>query len=307
MTAALRRRCRILLANLVGLSVLWGQSEASAGSDTITDGAILFAKNCSVGYCHGKGGRAGRGPRLRGRTFSNRYLYRTIEEGIPASSMGGWKDLLSEAQIGALVAYIHSLAEPQAHAVAPIVAPIALPPSPNGAPTPMAVMRATQTPALTGDPALGRQLFFESTQRHSCGSCHQVDGTGGTVGPDLTSLSTRSAAEILLDIVFPDAVLLDRWKLIELQTVDGEKLQALHVGNSTKRVKVYDVSSSPPVLRAIKKEKIKSTRPLERSAMPFDYGERYTLKQLLDLVSYLRTGTDGTPAAVTVEDLLRQP
>ncbi len=278
---------------------LCGPRQVSAASDPVTDGAILFAKNCSVGYCHGKGGSAGRGPRLRGRTFSNRYLYRTIEEGIPASSMGGWKGMLTDVQIGALVAYIRSLAKPQP---APGVISSA---GAAVAPAPTPARQSTQTPALAGDPILGRELFFESTQPHNCGCCHQVDGIGGTVGPDLTSLSARSAAEILLDIVFPDAVLLDRWKLIELQTVDGEKLKVLHVGDSTRRVKLYDVSSSPPVLRAIKKEKIQSTKPLQRSAMPADYGERYTLKQLLDLVSYLKTGT-GTAVAVTVEDLLRQ-
>lgn len=288
----------ILLAGIA--LTLCGPREVVAGSDSVTDGAILFAKNCSVGYCHGKGGSAGRGPRLRGRTFSNRYLYRTIEEGIPASSMGGWKGVLTDAQIGALVAYIRSLAEPQP-------APGVISSIGSAVPTQTAATWTPQTPPLAGDPVLGRELFFESTQNsHNCGSCHQVDGSGGTVGPDLTSLSARSAAEILLDIVFPDAVLLDRWQLIELQTVDGEKLEALHVGDSTRRVKVYDVSSSPPVLRAIKKEKIESAKPLQRSAMPADYGERYTLRQLLDLVSYLKTGT-GTPVAVTVEDLLRQP
>ncbi len=287
---------------LTGIAlVLCGPREVGAGSDTVTEGAILFAKNCSVGYCHGKEGRAGRGPRLRGRTFSNRYLYRIIEEGIPASSMGGWKEVLTEAQIGALVAYIRSLAEPQP---APgVISSIGS----AVAPAPTAAKWTPQTPALAGDPILGRELFFESTQNsHNCGSCHQVDGRGGTVGPDLTSLSARSAASILLDIVFPDAVLLDRWKLIEVQTVDGEKLEALHVGDSTRRVKLYDVSSSPPVLRAIKKEKIQSTKPLRRSAMPADYGERYTLRQLLDLVSYLKTGT-GASVAVTVEELLLQP
>jgi putative heme-binding domain-containing protein len=285
---------------LTGIALaLCGPREVGAGSDTVTDGAILFAKNCSVGYCHGKGGSAGRGPRLRGRTFSNRYLYRTIEEGIPASSMGGWKEVLSDAQIGVLVAYIRSLAEPQ-----PALGVIS---SIGSAAAPTPTTRTPRTPALAGDPILGRELFFESTQNsHNCGTCHQVDGRGGTVGPDLTSLSARSASSILLDIVFPDAVLLDRWQLIELRTVDGEKLEALHVGDSTRRVKVYDVSSSPPVLRAIKKEKIESAKPLQRSAMPADYGERYTLRQLLDLVSYLKTGA-GTPVAVTVEDLLPQP
>jgi len=292
---------------LIGIALaVGGPREANAESEVIIEGAILFAKNCSVGYCHGKEGRAGRGPRLRGRTFSSRYLYRTIEDGIPASSMGGWKEVMSDAQIGALVAYIHSLADPDPSASSALRSP-PTPPAPAAAATVPEALPSPQTPGLGGDPATGRALFFEPDSSHNCGSCHQVDGAGGTVGPDLSSLATRSAASILLDIVSPDAVLLDRWKLIELKTTDGEQLEALHVGESTRRVKVYDVGSSPPVLRAIKKEDIASTRPLQRSAMPADYGERYTLKQLLDLVSYLKTGTGKTPVAVTAKDVLQQP
>ena len=33
----------------------------------VAAGEKTFAASCSVGYCHGKAGRAGRGPRLRGR------------------------------------------------------------------------------------------------------------------------------------------------------------------------------------------------------------------------------------------------
>ena len=292
-----------ILLSGIALAVC-GPREANAESDVITEGAILFAKNCSVGYCHGKEGRAGRGPRLRGRTFSRRYLYRTIEDGIPASSMGGWKEILTDAQIRALVAYIHSLAAPNPSASSALRSPPAHPAPATAAAVPEA-QPSPQAPGLGGDPVSGRALFFEPDTSHNCGSCHQVDGVGGTVGPDLSSLATRSATSILLDIVSPETVLLDRWKLIELKTTDGEQLEALHVGESTRRMKVYDVGSSPPVLRAIKKEDIASTRPLQRSAMPSDYGERYTLKQLLDLVSYLKTKTGKTPVAVTVEDILQ--
>ena len=50
-------------------------------------GDKLFAKNCSRGYCHGKDGRAGRGPRFRGRTLDKSYMFKVTRQGVPGTSM----------------------------------------------------------------------------------------------------------------------------------------------------------------------------------------------------------------------------
>jgi len=68
-------------------------------------GEKIFAQNCSVGYCHGAGGAAARGPRLRGRTFEKNYLYSAIRDGIPKSAMPAWKDLLTEEQRWSVLNY----------------------------------------------------------------------------------------------------------------------------------------------------------------------------------------------------------
>src|SRR5262245_59267694 len=58
----------------------------------IAQGSTLFAQSCSVGYCHGVAGKAGRGPRLRGREWDKNYLFKVTFGGIPNSSMPAWKD-----------------------------------------------------------------------------------------------------------------------------------------------------------------------------------------------------------------------
>ena len=53
----------------------------------IARGSALFAQSCSVGYCHGVAGKAGRGPRLRGREWDKNYLFKVTSEGIPNSDV----------------------------------------------------------------------------------------------------------------------------------------------------------------------------------------------------------------------------
>ncbi len=83
----------------------------------IASGATLFGKNCSVGYCHGSAGRAGRGPRLRGREWDKNYLFKVTYDGIPNSSMPAWKSRLTETEIGSIVAYILTLSKLTSDAV----------------------------------------------------------------------------------------------------------------------------------------------------------------------------------------------
>ena len=97
-----------LSALLAAAIPLMGQN-----SSQIKAGEHQFALSCSIGYCHGVGGSAGRGPRLKDRQWDKGYLYKTIENGIPGTSMPAWKEKLSQTQISAVVSYILSLSPNQ--------------------------------------------------------------------------------------------------------------------------------------------------------------------------------------------------
>src|SRR5580704_3658074 len=92
---------------MIALVLLFAQ--AASGPALVQRGEQVFAQSCSVGYCHGVAGAAGRGPRLRGRNFEESYLLGIIRDGIPRSAMPAWKGRMPDADILAVVRYIESL------------------------------------------------------------------------------------------------------------------------------------------------------------------------------------------------------
>lgn len=293
----------------------WAQQPSVDLKDPAVVGAgrILFARSCSVGYCHGAEGRAGGGPRLRGKQWEPGYLYRVTAEGIPRSSMPGWKEKLSRDEIWSVVAYVMSLSDPgQSGAGDTASAAAAGPgePAPESGKTtdlPEPLPEGGRTSAgPRGEPDKGRELFFDAADDLNCGQCHRVRGMGAAVGPDLSGLADRSARKILRDIVLPGARPSSQPVLFELTTVAGERLMVLKAGEQAQRIRVYDVTVLPPVRRTLDRDRVQSLEPQPGSPMPDTYGQRYTLKQLLDLISFLKAGETGSPAAVTLEDLLRE-
>ena len=280
-------------------------------AEVIRSGRTTFARNCAVGYCHGKGGRANRGPRLRGRTLERDYLFRVIRDGIPRSSMPSWGESLNEDDIWAVVAYIEILSplgpddpDPYAPGNHPVPAPAAVSPigrsealSGNG---PV----AGESQPLLGDPEAGEQMFFDTGREHNCGGCHRVGGVGGSVGPDLSGLHERSARSIFIDTILPNSNIAGGGELYRMTTVGDEQLNVLMAGESRTRIKVYNVDASPPVLRSFRRDQVGSLQSLNRSGMPDTYGEQYTLKQLLDLVSFLKSSGAADPQPLPLTDIL---
>ena len=271
---------------------------SSPNIDIISLGSAVFAQSCSVGYCHGKAGRAGRGPRLRGKSWDSAYLIKVIEEGIPSSSMAGWKNRLSEKEIQAVVTYIGTLSNLGPNDPDPILRGEKTPPTLSS--PAMIKQPASQPSGTVGDPVVGKELFFNLSDKLNCAVCHRFNSSGTNVGPDLSSITGRSAKEILKDIILPNAITTEAGQLFSMTTSDGEQLEVVKVGESATRVKVYDVTSLPPVLRSIKTDQIISFELKRPSAMPETYGQRFTLAQLLDIIAFLKS-SDGEP--VTLNDL----
>ena len=275
---------------------------------TIAQGDAQFAKSCSVGYCHGVGGRAGRGPRLRGREWDKNYLFRVTYEGIPNSSMPAWKGRLTDEQIGAIVAYVMSLSKltsdaAEVHTTTSADRPGDSPgveatiKAPTGSPS-----MPTATGTLAGSSKRGKELFFDAANDLNCGHCHKVRGDGGDVGPDLSAVQGRSSRELLQDIVLPSAKISPQRQLLKVICKDGEQIRGLKVEESPARLKIFDVGSVPPVLRSFERDQIETMELLKESAMPAGYGQIYTFQQLLDLLAFLKEPTAGN-ASLSAQEL----
>lgn len=269
-----------VVAALLGGSLLSAQTPNVKLEDpsVIAKGNAIFSTTCGIGYCHGKEGRAGRGPRLAGKRWEKDYLFKVIANGVGNSLMPAFKDQFSTAELWSVVAYILTLSSGQG-------APTAEAPLGPAGP-PVAEPRSASRDPSAGDPEAGRTLFFDASNPKRCAGCHRFQGRGAEVGPDLTAGSARPPREILRDILEPDARL--AVEPLTVVTKSGERVTGVKAGETRERVRIYDTRSLPPVLRTIYKDQIETMTPEKRSPMPGGYGRLFTRKQLLDLVAFLK-------------------
>src|SRR5690242_9913574 len=252
------------------LLLLLSQSvQHDSATAVIARGEKIFAQSCSVGYCHGVAGAAGRGPRLRGRSFSKDYLLNVTRDGIPSSAMPAWKGRLKDDEIRAVVDYVASLST-------------ATDPAPPANPMPPGIGPAS-IPSFNGPPqaARGHALFFDPP-RNNCAACHAVGGRGITIGPDLTALPAKTPAELA-----SQAHATRSRHVLTAKLATGEEFPALLAEQNASQVRLYDLTLTPPVLRTFARPDVVS---LTQNAgwRHGDFVKDYSAAELDDIVVYLR-------------------
>ncbi|MEO7189958.1 MAG: PQQ-dependent dehydrogenase, methanol/ethanol family [Vicinamibacterales bacterium] len=180
----------VIAAATFGSGFLWAAQQSDvivnplAGNTTaIQAGARLFDRSCA--QCHGTAGIGDvRAPALNTGRFSHggedADVFHSIKAGVPRTEMDPNPDL-SDQQIWQLVAYIRSLG-----------------PAASATPAPAAAASA----ANTGDPQAGETLFFGKAE---CATCHDVNGRGGAVGPDLSAAAQLLPVAVRQKILDPNA------------------------------------------------------------------------------------------------------
>src|SRR5438874_5581574 len=132
------------------------RAAASPSSDA-SAGRQIFDAQCA--WCHGNEGDGGTGPNLHGRLRHATTLASIVDivtSGIPGTDMPSFRSPLTERSIRQTAAYVQSLS------------------------------RVSALPA-TGNPERGRALYASA----ACGGCHIVEGQGGILGPELTTIGSR--------------------------------------------------------------------------------------------------------------------
>ena len=275
----------------------------------ISQGEGLFAQNCAVGYCHGSVGRAGRGPRLRGREWDKNYLFKVTIEGVPNSSMPGWKDRLTEKEIASVIAYILTLSKagPDAQEVPSASASSsAAQPAENlntaGPVFEVSASAVMEKNGIVGDPQKGKLLFFDASNEINCGLCHRIRGMGNDVGPDLSKQKSRPVRDILKDILLPSASVSTSRKPVKVTTRSGETITGVLFEENASDIKIFDLGSLPAVLRTISRDQVQAVKSESLSPMPEKYAESYSIRQLLDLIAFLKDA-DPKSSPVRLIDL----
>jgi putative heme-binding domain-containing protein len=138
--------------------------------------------------------------------------------------------------------------------------------------------------SLKGDAARGREVFFLAAPTR-CGGCHQVLGTGSSVGPDLTHVGTKYRPEQLLEqILDPSKEVAPEFAAYLLVTRSGQAQLGLLKERNEKEVVLKDAQGN---LVRVPAGEVKSLEPQRESLMPQLLLEGLTRQAAADLVAYL--------------------
>ena len=237
------------------------------GGDTAAtrDGEARFQRSCAS--CHSVEGRA---PELTSGVFmrggQDAEIFQTIRAGVPGTQMPPFT-ALTDDEIWQLVAYIRSR-------------------SGSGGGT-----EERSAAAGNGDPIAGEATF---NGKGGCIGCHEVNGRGGTVAPDLSAVGARTEEALRRKIVDPSAPMAAAGRgrgaaapsVIVARLRDGREIRGVRRNEDTFSLQMVDASGQ---LHLLQKSALADLRYEDRSLMPADYATRLSADEISNLIAYLRT------------------
>jgi cytochrome c oxidase cbb3-type subunit 3 len=250
-------RCLNLLAGvLLACRLVPGQGselgpQPKTTREDLAEGQRVFGTQCS--YCHGPKGEGGQGavlavPRLP-HAPDDQTLFRVILEGIPGTRMPA--SALTTSQIWQVVAYVRALGRVEGY-------------------------------RATGDTRRGQQIF---ATKGGCAKCHTIEGHGGAIGPELTSIGDRrNAADLRTALLEPGVSVPLEFLQVRLVTKDGRSFTGVRINEDTFSIQIRDLSNQ--VHSFWKNELTDIVKEPKQSIMP-SYRSLLSAAELDDLLAYL--------------------
>ena len=235
-------------------------------------GEFEFRINCA--FCHGLGARGGgRGPDLtrahKRHGDSDSDLFQNISQGIPGTVMpangtNGQGVGMTDDEIWQIIAYLRSI--------------------------------QVQSPVKpTGSAAHGKELFYGDA---NCSSCHMVEGKGGRLGPDLTSVGTARTVESLVESVRNPSQRLawgltestkefaQEYETVTVVTSDGQQIKGVTLNEDQFSLQMMDTTER---IHLLEKDKLHSIQTSRKSMMPLYDATILSDRDLDDIIAYLLT------------------
>lgn len=130
----------------------------------------------------------------------------------------------------------------------------------------------------------GAELFA-----FACAACHRVGGTGGSVGPDLTSAAqTFTLRDLLAATIDPGAAISDQYRLHEFRFADGRTRLARHLGEAPDgHVEYLENLLDPDSVARVAPAELVSFEPSIHSPMPPQLVNGMSAAELRDLVAHI--------------------
>jgi alcohol dehydrogenase (cytochrome c) len=291
------RAFALLAGSIAALTIVSAAQQSDTtrnplGADptAIAAGQRLYDQTCAG--CHAAAGQGSdRAPALTGRFAHGSEdgdVFHSIREGVPGTAMTPHREL-DDRQTWQLVSYIRSLA--------------------GTAPTAPAT-------ASSGDVQAGAAAFA----RARCATCHEIDGVGGIIGPDLSTAGRYSSEALRRKILDPDQPIdapaapgpprpAARPQTITARLADGRTIRGVRRAEDTFTLHIVDLNNR---LHLLDKSAIADLRVENGSVMPHDTASRLSAADLTNLVAYLASHRERDavhapvlPGGVTPERLAR--
>jgi putative membrane-bound dehydrogenase-like protein len=143
-----------------------------------------------------------------------------------------------------------------------------------------------------GDAAAGRRLFFSAVGPR-CSACHEFNGRGGRVGPDLSLVNrTTSRAKTVESILQPSKEIAPEFQSWVLTTTDGKTLSGLRLPKAGDDG-VEDYADPTGKKFSLRSEEIESRTAATTSIMPDGFERAISIDDLRDLVTFLSSPADA--------------
>ena len=155
--------------------------------------------------------------------------------------------------------------------------------------------RAAAEAPLSGDVDRGRALF---SGKGRCRSCHMVNGTGGSLGPDLTDVgAARSSGYLRRALVSPGEDLpagappgyamggeYARWLPIRAVTADGKEIRGVRLNEDAFTIQVRDLGNR---ILSLDKSTLRAFEKRVGTSVMRSYSDVFTAAELDDVIAYL--------------------
>lgn len=140
----------------------------------------------------------------------------------------------------------------------------------------------------SGVAARGKLVF-----QRDCQECHRLAGEGKDVGPDLGTVRTRPALNLLTDILLPSESISQTYESYIVELTDGDLIEGVLGSQGPGFLTLRREGGEE---ESIDRDRIESMRVARISAMPSDFEERVNPSEMADLIRYIQSAPVGPNA-----------
>jgi putative membrane-bound dehydrogenase-like protein len=134
---------------------------------------------------------------------------------------------------------------------------------------------------LASDPKAGLATF-----RKVCASCHRLGAEGFEVGPDLTALSDKSPASLLVALLDPNRAFEAKFTSFTIQTTDGRILDGMIASESANGITLRGRDGKEV---AVPRAEIEAMASSSQSLMPEGLEKDLSVQDVANVIGYLRS------------------